>query len=335
MNKHWVKRLGYLALVAVGLGGGVVNAPQLLTGKINQAPVTTVAAASSNYQRGIAKGVQYIAHHTGKSTLDSWDAVAISRSAHGLTKAQKAFFYRNIYHQFKELDGHYAATDYEKAVIGLAAIGRNPEKFAGHNLVADVIKTAPLAKSGINGRIFGVIALSTKSYGKKSTATVQRLVKLLLKAQNAAGGWSFGSKTSDLDMTGMALEALAMHPSYAGVKPAINRAVAMLKKSAFIKKTGGFFIRSPFVKTENANSLAMIVSGLSASGINVETTFKGTSGRTPITRLLQFQKASGQFRWLLNSNRGALNMATQQAVYALEQYQAFKLHRGSIFAFNH
>ncbi|WP_283679205.1 hypothetical protein [Lentilactobacillus sp. Marseille-Q4993] len=292
---------------------------------------TPTHAHAISYNTAVNRGVNFIKYHTKKSQLDSWDALAIRRSPKKMTKAWRQLLYRNIKSDFKELDGHYAATDYEKALIGTVAVGANPTKFQGKNLVNGVIKTAP--KSGINGQIYGVIALSTKNYGKKSNATVKKLVGQIVKSQNSAGGWSFGTSKSDADITGMALQALAMHPTYKGVKGAVSKANSMLKRTAFLKNTGGFLIKGSFTKQENSNSNAMVLAGLAANKINVAKEYHGNHGANPVSRLIQFQKKSGQFRWLLNSNKGALYMATQQSVYSLEQYQYYRAGKGSIYKF--
>ncbi|WP_054659791.1 hypothetical protein [Secundilactobacillus kimchicus] len=86
-------------------------------------------------------------------------------------------------------------------------------------------------------------------------------------------------------------------------------------------------ISSAFTKKANANSDAMAIAGLSAVGIDTEKTLKTKSGVTPIRRLIKYQKSNGQFRWLVGSNSGSLQMATQQATYAMEQYRNLKLKK--------
>ncbi|GEP23204.1 MAG: hypothetical protein LKF37_06355 [Lentilactobacillus diolivorans] len=290
------------------------------------------AVVNHNYDRSIKLGVNFIAHHTQKSLLNSWDALALSRSPQGLSRNQKTFFYNSLKRQFKSLKGNYAATDFEKTVIGLTAIGRNPKHFEGQSLVNDVIRTA--TKDGINGQAFGLIALSTNHYGKRSSVKINELIAKLLKSQNASGGWSLSGNKSDLDITGMVLQALGMHQNVVGVQSAINKAVRMLKTEAFEKKTGGFLIKSHFTKKENANAIASVVAGLAACRIDPIKSFKGVNHVNPISRLLLYQMKSGQFYWILKSHDGALNMSTQQSVYALEQYRFFKLNKGSIYDFS-
>ncbi len=304
------------ALVGVTLAGGA-----------------TAKASTPSYDTAINKGASYIKTKTKKSDLDAWDALAVKRSPYGMSSAAKAVFKKELAANFKDLGGHYAAVDYERSMIGALSIGSNPEKYEGVNLVSGIIKTGPSSNTGITGKIWGIIALSSKNYGSKSNAAVKTMVSQVVKAQNSQGGWAISGTSSDVDVTGMALMALSMRKSYSGVKTAISKAESVLKNKAYQKSTGDFLISSSFTKKANSNSDAMALAGLSAAGVNTDTTYKGTNSVTPVKRLMKFQKSTGQFRWLLNSNTGALHMSTQQGVYALEQYRYYKLHKGSIFNF--
>lgn len=323
MLKRKKKWLG--CLVAGGtlfLAGGGLTGNGLIT-----------AQAAPRYVTAINKGAHFISHDTQANRLNAWDALAIRRSPHGMTRGQRTTLNRQLKRQFKDLQGHYTAVDYERTLIGVLSVGGNPQRYQKVNLVKGVMKTAPKSNAGINGKIWGIIALSTKNYGHAETQKTRQLVTQVLRAQNTAGGWALAGKTSDVDITGMALMALGMHRNYPGVKAAINRANHLLKTQAYRPKTGDFIIAGAFTNKGNANSNAMAIAGLSAVGINPETAYKGTGHVTPINRLLAFQKATGQYRWLLNNDKGALTMATQQATYALEQYHYARLNKGSIFKF--
>ncbi|WP_288530564.1 hypothetical protein [uncultured Secundilactobacillus sp.] len=290
-------------------------------------------AATPYYTQSINKGAGFIKSHTAKQSLDSWDALAVRRSPYGMSTAAKKVFIKSLAGQFSNLRGHYAAVDYERSLIGAVSIGYNPAKYRGKNLVSGIVKTAPKSNSGITAKIFGIIALSTKNYGKTSNATVKTLLSQVVKAQNTQGGWALNGTGSDVDITGMALMALGMHRGYSSVQRAVIKAVNLLKKTAFQKSTGDFVISSAFTKKANANSDAMAIAGLSAVGVDTEKTLKTKGGVTPVRRLIKYQKSNGQFRWLAGSNTGSLQMATQQATYALEQYRNLKLKKGSIFNF--
>lgn len=304
-----------LGITALALGGAFA---------ISTATQTSAKAATS-YTTAINKGASYIKTKTPKDQLDAWDAFAVKRSPKGMSSAAKKVFTKELALQFKHLGGHYAAVDYERTLMGAVSIGANPTKYQGVNLVSGIIKTAPKSNAGINAKIWGAIALSTKNYGSTANKTVKTLISQIVKAQNSQGGWALNGSASDVDITGMALIALSEHTSYTGVKTAIKKAESALTSKAYKKSTGDFVLSTAFTKKANADSNAMAIAGLSAAGVN--------PGTKAVNRLIKFQKSTGQFRWLLNSNTGALHMATQQSTYALEQYRAYKLHKGSIFKF--
>lgn len=318
MKKMKLLKTILLMVGTIGLAGGLAAG--------------SVKAASSSYTKSINSSVSYIKGHTKKSDLDCWDALAVKRSPAGMSSSAKKVFAKSLAGQFKDLQGHYAATDYERTLIGAVSLGYNPTKYQGKNLVSGIIKTAPKSNSGITAKIFGIIALSTKNYGSKSNATVKTLVSQVVKAQDSKGGWEINGKTSDVDVTGMALMALGMHKSYSGVNTAISKGVKLLEDKAFSKSTGDFVISGSFSKKANSNSDALAIAGLSAVGVNPEK-LKTKSGVTPVKRLIKYQKSSGQYRWFMSKNSGSLHMATQQAAYGLEQYSYFKANKGSIFKF--
>lgn len=305
-----------LGITALALGGAFA---------VSTTTQTTAKAATPYYTKSINKGVSYIKTKTPKDQLDAWDALAVKKSPSGMSAAAKKVFVKELALQFKHLGGHYAAVDYERTLMGAVSVGANPTKYQGVNLVSGIIKTAPKSNAGINGKIWGAIALSTKNYGSTSNKTVKTLISQIVKAQNSEGGWALSGTASDVDLTGMALIVLSEHKSYSGVKTAMTKAESVLKNKAYQKSTGDFLLKSAFTNKANANSNAQAITGLSAAGVN--------PGTTAVKRLIKFQKSTGQFRWLPGSNSGSLHMATQQSVYALEQYRAYALHKGSIFKF--
>lgn len=312
----------------------ILKAVLLMVGTIGLASGFAMgsAKAARSYTKSIDSSVSYIKGHTKKSDLNAWDALAVRRSPAGMSSSTKKVFAKSLAGQVKNLHGHYSATDYERTLIGAVSLGYNPTKYEGKNLVSGIIKTAPKSNSGITAKIFGIIALSTKNYGSKSNATVKTLVSQVVKAQNSKGGWEISGHTSDVDVTGMALMALGMHKSYSGVNTAISKAVKLLEGTAFSKSTGDFVIAGSFSKKANSDSDALAIAGLSAVGVNPEK-LKAKHGVTPVKRLIKYQKSSGQYRWLMGSNTGSLQMSTQQAAYSLEQYSFYKAGKGSIFKF--
>ena len=294
---------------------------------------TTTKAATvplkTDYQAAITAGVNQI---LGGNYQSAWGALALMQSNVTMTDAQKATYRAALKASVDSMvsDDSFTPTDLERISIGVTAIGDDATNFDGINLIAKI--TENIKKTGINGQIYAIIALSMKDYGAEANQTIDDMIQALLTKQNQAGGWSFGGSKSDLDITGMAMTALGLHRDQPAVQSAMDRATTMLKTTAFVKSTGGFLIPGAFSKEENSSSIAMVLMGLMANNVN-PTTIVGDNGVNPISRLLAFQKADGQFRWKFDSDIGALAMATEQSVYALDQYQFMLAGKGSIYNF--
>lgn len=308
----------------------VTEVPAKTAQTTNEQPAKSAAKAVLNrdYQGALKRGAQQL---VASQDTEVWSALALISSGAQLTTVQKATFHQVFAEELTGMAGHYSATDLERLTIGIAAIGEDPTQFNGVNLIAEIIKKA--ATAGITGQVYGIIALSTQDYGSQANQTINQLIDLVLKQQNTAGGWAFFGSVSDLDITGMTMSALGMHRDPPKVQSALDRAVALLKTTGFVKTTGGFLIPGGFSTEENSNSTAMAILGLAAAGVNPATTFVGDKGATPITNLIAYQKADGQFRWMMGSDDGALSMSTEQAVYALGQYDYLLKGKGSIYNF--
>ncbi len=112
------------------------------------------------------------------------------------------------------------ATEWHRITFAVLAAGGNPRKMGTDgsiDLIADGVYDRTdekgngiLGKQGINGYIFGLLALDTRNYAVPESAHYTRddLIVQLLQRQHADGGWSlYGA--SDPDITAMTLQALA------------------------------------------------------------------------------------------------------------------------------
>lgn len=305
---------------------------QVAVNSASKEKVASVAEVNMDYQKAITAAANQILSTNGAGP---WQALAVSRSSISMTDEQHQAFVNTVSEDIDGMiaDDHFSATDLERSAIALTVLGEDATNFHGLNLVDKIIEKATDKYTGINGQIYGIIALSMKDYGEKADAAVDNLIQIVLKEQNTENGWALFGTKSDLDITGMTMTALGMHRDVPGVQDALNKAVVMLKEKAFDKTTGGFLIPGAFTSKENSNSISQTIMGLLSAGIDPAKEFVGDNGVNPISRLLSYQKEDGQFRWLFDSDTGALSMATEQAVYALDQYQFFLEGKGSIYNF--
>ncbi len=113
------------------------------------------------------------------------------------------------------------ATEWHRISLAILAMGGDPTDIGTDgdgnqiNLIADGTydrgKTTPLGRQGINGWIWGLITLDSMRYDIPEGAYYTRddIIIEILRQQLPDGGFALSGKTSDPDITAMALQALA------------------------------------------------------------------------------------------------------------------------------
>lgn len=214
-------------------------------------------------------------------------------------------------------------TDNERIILALTAIGKDPANVGGKNLLTalqnkDIMKVDKESDTNINGLVFGLLALNSGNYTQDS----YWLVQAILDQQNADGSWSASAETkpaSDVDMTAMALQALAPYYNEGGdatVNTAVNKALQWL--SAKYKNTG----------YTSAESCAQVVVALSALQLNAnsDSSFVKTVDGAPTSvlgDLLRYYLGEGQGFKHAASLKTADQKATEQALYAMAAYERY------------
>ena len=193
----------------------------------------------------------------------------------------------------------------ERTVLLMSAAGLSPRDFGGRDLV-ELILGRRRGDGSIAGFVsyttFGVLAL--RSAGVSPGA---RTVGWLVSAQNADGGFGVAaSSSSDSDMTGAALQALAVvGRKRVGVA---QRAVAWLRANQ--NDDGGFGqFRG---RDSNAQSTAYAVQGLVAVGAG------GGTLKRALAYLRGLQRPNGSVSYSASSNQTPV-WVTAQALMALER----------------
>ena len=214
-------------------------------------------------------------------------------------------------------------TDNERIILALTAIGKDPANVGGKNLLTalqnkDIMQVTNTSDTDINGLVFGLLALNSGNYTQDS----YWLVQAILTQQNADGSWSASAETkpaSDVDMTAMALQALAPYYNEGGdttVNAAVDKALQWL--SAKYKGMG----------YTSAESCAQVVVALSALQLNAnsDSSFVKTVDGAPTSvlgDLLQYYLGEGQGFKHAASGKTADQKATEQALYAMAAYERY------------
>lgn len=251
-----------------------------------------------------------------------WAVLGLARSGYDVPQGYWDDYYAAVEDYVRACKGvlhEKKYTEYSRLILALTAIGADPRDVAGYDLVAPLGDYDRTVWQGLNGPIWALIALDSGNYdmpvneAARTQATRQMYVDTILDRQLADGGWSLngeGDSTSDPDVTGMALQAMAKYQDQQAVAAAIDRALACM--SAQQEADGGIYGARP----ANSESCVQMLVALCELGISLDDPRFIKEGHTLLDALMGFAAKSGGF---LHTTEGSGNsqMASEQGLYAL------------------
>ena len=263
-----------------------------------------------------------------------WAVIGLSRA--GLLSDAAAQSYEQAAEDYVKQAGsvrlhHAKSTENSRTILGLTAAGYDAANVAGVDLTAGLTDMAYLRAQGTNGPIWALIALDCHGYDIPQCAdgeeqvTREGLVAEILSYQCSDGGWALMGDESDVDMTAMALTALAPYKDDVEVKAAVDAALAYLSDAQ--QDDGGFMGWG----TANSESCAQVIVALTALGIDPAADSRFVkNGASPLDGLCAFACEGGGF---CHSNEQAEpdGMATEQGFYARAAYDRFRQGMTSLF----
>jgi LPXTG-motif cell wall-anchored protein len=226
------------------------------------------------------------------------------------------------------------ATDYERVLIAITALGLEPTDIVeGVDLTEGLSDLDFILKKSLSGATYALIALDTADYEIPTAeegatqATREALIEYILGKQNEGGFWSWTttSTKADLDLTSMALQALA--PYYdedETVKAAVDKTLAYLSEA---QDENGRIYGS---WGESLESYAQFIVALTSLGIDPATDTRFIKNGTTLLDILAEYYVDGQ-GFKSTSSGKVNNMSTEQAFYAMVAYNRFKSGLSSLY----
>lgn len=285
--------------------------------------VPTFAASSvqSEVQSSAAFMLSSVKSPEVGSIGGEWAVIGLARSGYSVPADYYDEYYTRVEKYVKNCSGvlhERKYTEYSRVILALTAIGRDPSKVAGYNLLMPLGDFEKTIWQGLNGPIWALIALDSGNYeipknpAAKTQATRQLYIDEILNSQMKDGGWSLtGTGDSDVDISAMALQALAKYQDQKAVKTATDKALTYLSKAQDSK--GGYASWG----TTNVESVAQVVVALCELGVSLDDSRFVKSGHTLTENLLSFRQSNGGFYHVLDGSDGNNQMSSEQGFYAL------------------
>ena len=227
------------------------------------------------------------------------------------------------------------ATEYHRIALTMLALGGDPTKVEYKGTTINLIQDGTYAfhggtpgLQGTNGLVYALLTLDAMDYEVPTDADYTRevLVKELLSLQQKDGGIGLDvSLGGDIDITAMAIQALAPYREDAQVRNAIDKALAWLNDHMTENCTFAYY------GDENAESCAQVILALCALGIDPAETELFTNGeQTILDGMNAFRMKNGLYKHI-KSEEEANVMSTYQALLALEAVQALRAESRWLF----
>ena len=229
------------------------------------------------------------------------------------------------------------ATEWHRTILVVTALGGDATAFGTHpdgtkiNLVADGIYdyiNEDLANQGINGFIYALLALDCGGYEIPEDAkyTRETMVSSLIAEQHEDGSFGFGDR-SDIDMTGMALHALAPYSDDPEIKAVIDAGFEFLSNA---QNGDGTF---DGMGGKTSESASQVIIALCANGIDPKTDERFIKHGTSVyDALFDFRQSDKTFSHTPDDGKGDA-LATDQAMMAMMALINFENGKSGAFIF--
>ena len=249
-----------------------------------------------------------------------WLMLGLARSGLEISDEYYEIYFQNLCAYTAQQGGVLHAkkyTEYSRVILAVTAIGRDPEDVGGFNMLQPLADFEQTVFQGMNGPIFALLALDSGSYEipentvGSTQATRDLYVDYIINAQLENGGWSLMGGEAEIDVTAMALQALAKYQDRKDVAAAVEKGLTVLSQRQ--NEKGGYQYNS--AEQASSESVSQVIVALAELGIPLEDSRFVKNGKTLLDGLLQFQQADGGFAHLMDGETDLL--ATEQAFYAL------------------
>ena len=334
-----MKMLRNLAALAAALLLALTLCVTAFGDSLSYGDMAASISSAEKAQLGIADGAALLTEENlpAGSSVSDWTALAMARA--GIADDYAGYLARlqaYVERQYAENGGLHAvkATEYHRIALTAAALGGDPTAFGTKpdgtaiDLVAEGTYNwqgeEDLGGQGLNGWIFALLTIDAVGAEVPADARYSRqdMLDAIVSAQLPDGGFSLGGGAMDVDITAMALQALA--PYREQYQEVIDAALNALSAAQTV--TGGFESWG----AQSSESCAQVILALTALNIDptADERFQKNQ-RNVVEALMDFRISDGGFA---HEKDGPLDaMACEQAMQALTAMELRQQGEGRFF----
>ena len=320
-SDYYVTALSEGTVTAIGTPADNTNNVEPVKIKITVKQGTVESVETNKLvSQGTEGAIKFIKenHKDGYFYGDEWLVYSLLRAGETIKQDKLDAYYESVVEKVKTWSNSKKPTEIERVALALSIIGKDITNIEGINL-AEMIYNSKRLQIGANELTYALIALDAKDTNipKDALWSREKMISELLKFQNSKTG-GFGltdNKTTSVDITAMALQALAKYKgSNEDVDKAIENALKYLKSNMSKKYDFG--------TPESSAQVLLALTTLKIDPLSQNNGF-GTNNRNIITRLMEyFDPKTGGFTRNLG-DKNPMEMTTVQVLQALTSYQRY------------
>ena len=306
---------------------------------VGTAPAAFAAVSDATLNSAVSGTAAYIYQTTPAPQVGSiggeWAVLGLARSGYSVPEKYYQDYYSVVEQYVKDCKGvlhDKKYTEYSRVIVALSSIGVDARNVGGYDLTAPLGDYDKTIWQGLNGPIWALIALDSRNYPEPTAGIRQKYIDRILACQLSDGGWNlFGgtsaadkNQTSDPDITGMALQALAKYQSQPAVAKATQKALECMSKQQ--QTDGGF----SSMGDSNAESIVQMIVALAELGISQDDPRFVKNGISMLDALMAFRQSNGGFQHTA-SGSGNNQMTAEQAFYGLVAVHRQRSGKNSLY----
>lgn len=316
MKNKIIKSLAFIIIAVILLTSAIPVTAQSDTRSVNDAQRIFDAIVSYKLNKDSAENIQQWINGSltnDAGTKSEWYIIALSQyGKYDFTSYKKSLL------KYLSNNEVYSASSRQKYALALISTG------SGDKYIYDTLNNS-VGKQGVMSWIYGLHLLNNGYKSEEcSTATVK---DKLLSLQLSDGGWAVSGASSDVDVTAMAVQALAPHYKEAKVKTAVDKALTLL--SSCQKPDGDYASYG----VNCSESTAQVLVAVSSLGIDCKKDSRFIkNGNTLFDGIKKYQLSSGGF--CHKSGGEVSENATVQVLYSMVSYLRMTSGKTGLYIFD-